>query len=155
MYKRLISRNDSRPHSDADNEMPMLDEKNLGSESMRHTFRSPLPQLRIGSELTTRKGVVFKVCEAVVLVANNGGESHTVRIERTRDGQVAEFVMTVGALANMTRGAALRRGRGAVIDWARTVRRRHNASGTWSIYRPLALAGGQIGAERPSDKLGP
>jgi hypothetical protein len=43
---------------------------------------------------------VFKVLEAVVLVADGGGESYTVVVERTRAGQVAQLMITVGALAN-------------------------------------------------------
>ena len=92
-------------------------------------FRSPIPRLRIGSELTTCKGVVFRVREAVVLVAENGGESPAVLVERVRAGVVAELLVTIGVLANMARGATHRRGAGTLIDWSQTVRRRYRDVG--------------------------
>ena len=101
-------------------------------------YRSLVPPLRIGSQLITRKGIVFTIREAVVLVAENGGESLTVVVERVRAGQSAELLMTLGALANMTRGATFRRGRGTLIDWTRAERRRHADSGKMLVYRPLA-----------------
>ena len=85
--------------------------------------RSPIPRLRIGSELITRKGVVFRVREAIVLVAENGGESPSVVVERIREGEVVELLVTVGVLANMARGATHRRGEGTLIDWSQALRR--------------------------------
>jgi len=87
-------------------------------------YCSPLPRLRIGSSLTTRRGTVFRVREAVVLVADNGAESPSVIVERFRDGQVTEFLLTVGILANLTRGAMHRPGAGCLIDWAQALRQR-------------------------------
>jgi hypothetical protein len=90
-------------------------------------YRSPLPRLRIGSSLTTRRGTVFRVREAMVLVAENGGESPSVIVERFRDGQVTEFLLTVGILANLTRGAMHRPGAGCLIDWGQALRQRQCA----------------------------
>jgi hypothetical protein len=111
-----------------------------GPEPARRIHRLPLPNLRIGSELITRTRVVFKVLEAVVLVADGGGESYTVVVERTRGGQVAQLMMTVGALANMARGATFRRGRGLLIDWLKVARRRQGESRKMSVYRPRAFS---------------
>lgn len=86
-------------------------------------FLSPIPRLRIGSTLRTRRGVIFRVREAVVLVAQNGGESPSLTVERIRDGLSVEFFMTVGKLANLTRGAIHNPGTGIRIDWATTPRR--------------------------------
>jgi hypothetical protein len=123
----------------------VCDDESLGSEPTRRIYRLPLPKLRIGSELITRTGVVFKVLEAVVLVADGGGESHIVVVERIRTGQVAQLMMTVGALANLTRGATLRRGRGLLIDWAKVARRRHGESRRMSVYRPREFSRGGSG----------
>lgn len=90
---------------------------------LARTFISPLPRLRIGSTLVTRRGVIFKVHEAIVVVADSGGESLSVRVERVRDGRTVELFMTVGILANMTRGATHHPGTGARIDWSQVCRR--------------------------------
>jgi len=85
-------------------------------------FISPLPRLRIGSTLTTRRGVTFRVRDAVVMVAQSGGESPSVRVERVRDGRSVDLFLTVGILANLTRGATHHPGTGRRIDWARAPR---------------------------------
>lgn len=90
-------------------------------------YRSPLPRLRIGSSLATRRGTVFRVREAMVLVADSGAESPSVIVERFRDGQVTEFLLTVGILANLTRGAMHRPGAGCLIDWRQALRQRQCA----------------------------
>ncbi len=97
----------------------------VGAEA--RPYRSPLPRLRIGSSLTTRRGTIFRVREAMVLVAENGGESPSVIVERFRDGQVTEFLLTVGILANLTRGAMHRPGAGRLIDWGQALRQRQCA----------------------------
>jgi len=86
-------------------------------------FVSPLPRLRIGSTLVTRRGVLFRVREAVVMVAQNGGESPSLVVNRIRDGQSVELFMTVGILANLTRGGTHNPGAGKRIDWTRAPRR--------------------------------
>lgn len=85
-------------------------------------YISPIPRLRIGSTLTTRRGVIFRVRDAVVVVADTGGESPSVLVERIRDGRRADLFMTVGILANMTRGAMHHPGTGARIDWTQARR---------------------------------
>ena len=79
--------------------------------------------------MTTCKGVVFRVREAVVLVADNGGESASVVVERIRAGVVVELLVTVGVLANMARGATHRGGAGRLIDWSQAARRRYRDVG--------------------------
>src|SRR5258708_12618512 len=85
-------------------------------------FLSPLPTLKIGSVLTTRRGIEFWVREAVVMVAQSGGESPFVIIDRIHDGQKAELFLTVGMLANLTRGAMHPPGSGPPIYWMRSPR---------------------------------
>lgn len=87
-------------------------------------FHSPIPRLRIGSTLITRRGVVFRVREAVVMVAHNGGESPSLIVDRILEGRRSvELLLTVGILANMTRGAIHRPGPGIRVDWAQAPRR--------------------------------
>jgi hypothetical protein len=83
--------------------------------------------------LTTRGGIQFIVRDAVIMVAQTGGESPSVRVEGIRGGKSTTLLLTVGMLANLTRGAMHRRGSGAVIDWS-TVSRR-NSPGN----KPLSL----------------
>ena len=78
-------------------------------------YCSPLPRLRIGSSLTTRRGTVFRVREAMVLVADRGAESPSVFVARFRDGQVTVFLPMIGMLANPTRGATHRQRIGCLI----------------------------------------
>ena len=92
-------------------------------DSKPRAFYSPIPRLRIGSTLRTSRGVIFRVREAVVLVAQSGGESPSLTVERIRDGRSVDFFMTVGKLANLTRGAIHNPGTGLRIDWAQTPRR--------------------------------
>jgi hypothetical protein len=86
-------------------------------------FVSPIPRLRIGSTLVTRRGVLFQIREAVVVVAQNGGESPSLVVNRIRDGQTVELFMAVGILANLTRSATHNPGAGERIDWAQVPRR--------------------------------
>jgi len=86
-------------------------------------FLSPLPRLRIGSTLITRRGVEFRVREAVVMVARSGGESPSVLVERICDGKQAQLILRVGILANLTRSATHRPGTGIRIDWTHAPRR--------------------------------
>ena len=86
-------------------------------------FLSPIPRLRIGSTLVTRRGVVFRVRKAVVMVAKSGGESPSLVVDRIRDGQSVELFLTVGILANLTRGSTHKPGPGTRIDWAQVPRR--------------------------------
>jgi hypothetical protein len=104
--------------------MSLVHETTGAPESRPCRYRLPLPGLRVGSRFTTRHGVIFEVREAIVFAAPNGSESPSVVVERTRDGRVTELLMTVGVLANMTRGARHRRGSGALIDWSQVARRR-------------------------------
>ena len=92
-------------------------------DSQPRPFHSPIPRLRIGSALTTRCGIVFRVREAVVMVAQNGGESPSLIVDRILDGRSDELLLTVGILANMTRGAIHRPGPGIRVDWAQAPRR--------------------------------
>jgi hypothetical protein len=92
-------------------------------DSKPRPFLSPIPRLRIGSTLVTQRGVLFRVREAVVMVAQSGGESPSLVVDRIRDGQSVELFMTVGILANLTRGATHSPGTGVRIDWARAPRR--------------------------------
>jgi hypothetical protein len=73
--------------------------------------------------MVTRRGVLFRVREAVVMVAASGGESPSLVVERIRDGQSVELFMTVGILANLTRGATHNPGTGVRVDWAQVPRR--------------------------------
>jgi len=94
------------------------------SDSEARPFLSPLPRLRIGSTLITRRGVQFRVREAVVMVAQSGGESPSLTVERIRDGESARVLfLSVGILANLTRGASHNPGTGVPIDWAKVPRR--------------------------------
>jgi hypothetical protein len=103
----------------------------------RRLFLSPIPRLRIGSTLLTRGGVQFRVREAVVMVAQSGGESPSLLVERIREGRTEELFIAVGMLANRTRGATHHPGSGVLIDWAHAPR------------RPLIEAHGP-GAPRPT-----
>ena len=64
---------------------------------------------------------------AGALVAQSGAESPSVIVERFRDGQVTELLLTVGILANLTRGAMHRPGAGCLIDWGQALRQRQCA----------------------------
>ena len=68
-------------------------------------------------------GVRFRVREAVVLAAQSGGESPWLVVDRIQHGQCAQEFMSVGILANLTRGATHNPGTGARIDWAQAPRR--------------------------------
>jgi hypothetical protein len=93
-------------------------------DSKPRPFHSPIPRLRIGSTLVTRRGVQFRIREAVVMVAQGGGESPSLTVERIRVGQSAQVIfMSVGILANLTRSATHNPGTGIVIDWATVPRR--------------------------------
>jgi hypothetical protein len=100
-------------------------EKSLDlSDSKTRPFLCPIPRLRIGSTLVTRRGIQFRVQEAVVMVAQSGGESPSLTVERIRDGESAQVLfLTVGILANLTRGAIHNPGTGVRIDWAKAPRR--------------------------------
>lgn len=100
-------------------------------------FISPIPRLRIGSTLITRRGVLFRVREAVVMAAQNGGESPSLLVDRIRDGQSVELFMTVGILANLTRGGIHTPGGGKRIDWTHAPR------------RPLVAGSRSVEAQRP------
>ena len=97
--------------------------KTPSGDSSVPAFRSPLPRLRVGSELITRHGAVFRIREAVILVSERGALSHSVVVERVRDGRLALYLLTIGVLANLTRGATHKPSASAVIDWERTPRR--------------------------------
>jgi hypothetical protein len=103
-------------------------------------FLSPIPRLRIGSTLVTRGGVQFRVREAVVMVAQSGGESPSLVVERIREGRTDLLFITVGILANLTRGATHNPGAGVRIDWAQAPR------------RPLT-GGHSLVAQRPPTEL--
>jgi hypothetical protein len=57
------------------------------------------------------------------MVAQSGGESPSLIVERIRDGQTVELFITVGILGNLTRGATHNPGTGVRIDWAQAPRR--------------------------------
>jgi hypothetical protein len=100
---------------------------------------TPLPGLRLGSVLTTRGGVQFVVREAAVMVAEGGGESPSLAVERIRSGKTTMLFLTVGMLANLTRGAMHRRGSGAVIDWATVDRRNSLSNKALGMNSPYAI----------------
>jgi hypothetical protein len=89
----------------------------------RRRFLSPIPRLRIGSTFLTRGGVLFRVREAVVMVAQSGGESPSLLVERIREDRTEQIFIAVGMLANRTRGATHHPGSGVLIDWAQAPRR--------------------------------
>jgi hypothetical protein len=99
----------------------------------------PFPGLRIGSIMTTRRGIEFRVREAVVMVAESGGESPSVYVERIQDGQTTELFLTVGMFANLARGAMHRPGSGPRIDWSRAPRRPLTSSGHLGLQQPPRL----------------
>jgi len=105
-------------------------------DSKPRPFLSPIPRLRIGSTLVTRRGVQFRVREAEVLVAPSGGESPSVVVERIRDRKKVDLFITVGILANLTRGATHNPGTGVRIDWARAPRRPLTGGHSWVAQRP-------------------
>jgi len=86
-------------------------------------YRSPLPRLRVGSALVTRRGIVFRVRQAIVLVAESGAESPSLVVIREQNGETTELLLTVGILANLTRGAAHKPGGQGPLDWASVPRR--------------------------------
>ena len=43
--------------------------------------------------MKTRRGIAFRVREAVVMVAESGGESLSILVERVQDGQTAELFL--------------------------------------------------------------
>jgi hypothetical protein len=101
----------------------MSKEATHDSAGRARPFLSPIPRLRIGSTLVTRQGVQFRVREAIVMVAQSGGESPSLVVDRIRDGQSEKLFLTVGILANRTRGAIHNPGTGVRIDWAQAPRR--------------------------------
>jgi hypothetical protein len=109
------------------------------SDNASRSLRHPLPRLRIGSRLVTQKGVVFTVRDALVLVAENGAESLVVIVERAQGTQVTQLLLTVGKLANMTRGAIHKPGSGTRIDWARVPRGRQCDYPRLGFHQPLAV----------------
>jgi len=102
-------------------------------------FISPLPTLRIGSVLTTRRGIEFRVREAVVIVAESGGESPSLVVERVHEGQSTELFLTIGKLANLTRGAMHRPGSGPRINWSRVPRRPLTGDGHLELQQSTRL----------------
>ena len=82
-------------------------------------------RLRVGSVLTTRGGVMYRVIEPLVQVASNGGVVPTFLLEKTPRGSSPHSVlMSVGMLANlMRRGGRHKPGPGRAIDWTRVKRR--------------------------------
>jgi hypothetical protein len=113
------------------------------------SFLSPLPNLRVGSQLKTRRGVEFWVREAVVMVAQTGGESPSVLIERIHDGRKTELFLTVGMFANLTRGAMHRPGPGPRIDWLRVPRRPLTGISHLGLQQPPRLLRGRAATRRP------
>jgi hypothetical protein len=109
------------------------------SEHVSRSLRHPLPRLRIGSRLVTQKGVIFTVCDALVLVAENNAESLVVIVERTNGIQVTQLLLTIGKLGNMTRGAIHTPGSGTRIDWARVPRGRQCDFPRLGFHQPLAV----------------
>jgi len=105
-------------------------------------YRSVLPRLRIGSELTTRKGMVFRIIEPLVLVAESGAESHSVIVDRTAGQKRAVLVLTVGMLANLTRGATHKPGAGPLIDWSEVARRRQVDVKRTGVHQPTLVRRG-------------
>ena len=89
--------------------------------------RSPLSRLRIGSEFTTRKGGIYRIQAAVILVSASGAESPSVVAERIVTGRSTVTVLTVGMFCHQTRGAAHKPGVGARVDWAQVTRQPHDS----------------------------
>lgn len=89
--------------------------------------------------MTTRRGIEFWVREAVVMVAESGGESPSVLVERVQEGRTTVLFLTVGMLANLTRGAMHRPGSGPRIDWSRVPRRPLTGSGHLGLQQPPRL----------------
>jgi hypothetical protein len=57
------------------------------------------------------------------MVAQSGGESPSLVVDRIREGRADQLTITVGMLANCTRGATHNPGTGVRIDWAEAPRR--------------------------------
>jgi hypothetical protein len=89
--------------------------------------------------MRTRRGIEFRVREAVVMVAESGGESPSVVVERVQDGQTTELFLTVGMFANLTRGAMHRPGSGPRINWPQVPRRPLTGSGHLGLQQPPRL----------------
>jgi hypothetical protein len=102
----------------------MQSEDSVESPTPPKPFLCPLPRLRIGSQFSTRRGITFVVREAIVMVADSGGESPSLLLERVQGGQRTEMFLTVGMLANMTRGALHKPGAGPRIHWPQVPRQR-------------------------------
>jgi hypothetical protein len=111
-------------------------ENSVPNPDLRRPFGVPLPNLKFGSLLRTRRGVEFWVRDAVVLVAESGGESPCLHVERIHEGQRKEMFLTIGMLANLTRGAMHKPGSGKLIHWTEIPR------------RPLS-GGDQLGLQQP------
>ena len=109
--------------TDFEKKLPPSTSGSLAPDCKPRPFLSPIPRLQIGSTLVTRRGVRFRVREAVVMVAQSGGESPSLVVDRIHDGQCVEKFMSVGILANLTRGAIHNPGTGVRIDWAQAPRR--------------------------------
>jgi hypothetical protein len=116
----------------------MRSEKPIKSPSLPRPL-CPLPRLRIGSVMTTRRGIEFWVREAVVMVAESGGESPSLLVQRIHDEQSTEMFLTVGMLANLTRGAKHKPGSGPRIDWTQVARRPLTGSGHLGLQQPPRL----------------
>ena len=89
---------------------------------------STISRLKIGSTLVSKKGVTFKVREAVVMVGHNGGESPSLVVDRIEERSSVELFMTLGVFANMVRGSIHRPGAGEPIDWAKAKRATRNGA---------------------------
>jgi hypothetical protein len=72
-----------------------------------------------------------------------------VLIERIHDGRKAELFLTVGMLANLTRGAMHRPGSGPRIDWLQVPRRPLTGISRLGLQPPPRLLRGRAATRRP------
>jgi len=104
--------------------------------------RSPLSRLRIGSEFTTRKGALYRVQAAVILVSASGAESPSIVAERIVTGRSTVTVLTIGMFCHQIRGAAHKPGPGPRVDWAQATRQPHDSIRGPGVLPPLVMGRG-------------
>ena len=130
----------------------MRSEEPAASPTSPKPFLCPLPRLTIGSQFTTRRGITFIVREAIVMVAESGGESPSLLIERIQGGQRSEIFVTVGMLANLTRGARHKPGSAERVDWLQVPRQR--GSGPLGPRQPPRLLQRRAASEQAPRSTG-
>ena len=76
-----------------------------GYSSARPCGRSRLPDPRFGSQLTARKGVIYRVIEALVMVSSKEAESPSLVVQGIVADKSSVLLVTVGIFAKHTRRA--------------------------------------------------